>query len=145
MSPTQLPAIALTIGDPAGIGPEVVLKALEDPAIFALANWTVVGSAAELRRHAAILNIPRERLDRLRIVDTHVTPTPEIRWGEVSPESGRMALSYIETATHLCLDHTVEAMVTAPVNKEAVALTGPLGGAVTPRCTRKLDPRRHRP
>ncbi len=124
MSRTSLPAIALTIGDPAGIGPEVLLKALADPAVFALANWTVVGSVAELRRHAAVLKIPRERLDTLRIVDTHMAPKSEIRWGEVTPESGGMALSYIENATRLCLDNAVDAMVTAPANKEAIALTG---------------------
>ena len=41
----ELPVIALTIGDPAGIGPEVVLKALADPALSGIASWVVVGDA----------------------------------------------------------------------------------------------------
>jgi 4-hydroxy-L-threonine phosphate dehydrogenase PdxA len=40
---TQLPTIALTMGDPAGVGPEVVLKALADPALAGMAHWVVLG------------------------------------------------------------------------------------------------------
>jgi len=40
---TQLPTIALTMGDPAGVGPEVILKALADPAVAGMAHWVVLG------------------------------------------------------------------------------------------------------
>ncbi len=45
---SHLPAIALTMGDPAGIGPEIVLKALADPAVAPLARWIVVGDGRVL-------------------------------------------------------------------------------------------------
>ena len=46
----NLPVVAITIGDPAGIGPEVVIKALADPQLAQLAHWIVVGDARVLER-----------------------------------------------------------------------------------------------
>ena len=91
-----LPTIAVTAGDPAGIGPEVVAKAVADPAMQALAHWRVIDT-------------PR--------VD-NASP------GVVSAECGHAAIEYVKAAVEMCLRGEADAMVTAPVNKEAVALNG---------------------
>lgn len=118
-----LPSIAVTLGDPAGIGPEVVIKALLDEDIAAQARWIVVGSKWELNRHARALNIPERKLSRVDLLDCGNAGS-EIQWGVPTAEGGRLALRCIETATRLCLERNTDAMVTAPVNKEAVVLGG---------------------
>ena len=116
------PRIALTIGDPAGIGPEVLVKALSDPQTSELAEWTVVGDALVLReaqeRYGCPLPEGTEILD-LAALDGHA-----IEMGRVSAECGRAALAYVRKAVDLCLGGRARAMVTAPVNKEAVTMSG---------------------
>ena len=56
--PDDLPVIALTIGDPAGIGPEVVLKALADPALAGLAQWVVVGDSRAIEMTERATGVP---------------------------------------------------------------------------------------
>lgn len=119
-----LPSIAVTLGDPAGIGPEVVTKALLDSEIAAQARWTVVGSKSEFRRHAQTLNVSEAELSRISLLECGAPEDPEIQWGVSSAEAGRLAVGYIEAATKLCLEGRADAMVTAPVNKEAVVLGG---------------------
>lgn len=113
--------IAITIGDPAGIGPEVVIKALDDPDIASLAEWVVVGDATILRmtRPGWSPNASQTRIDDLAQFDKH-----DIRVGAMSATAGRAALAYIRHATRLCLDHRADALVTAPVNKEAASQSG---------------------
>jgi 4-hydroxythreonine-4-phosphate dehydrogenase len=118
------PRIAVTLGDPAGIGPEVVIKALRDPEVASQARWTVVGSKSEFERHARALHASGRELQEIRLMDPGISVSSEVRWGEASAQSGRLALSYIEAATKLCLSGEANAMVTAPVNKEAVVLAG---------------------
>jgi len=119
----MLPTIALTMGDPAGIGPEIVLKALADPEIAPLANWLVVGDArilamAELQSgvplsYAQLLDI-REGLEDLADFD----------FGKLDARCGTAGVAYVRVATELCLRGVADAMVTAPLNKEAVTLSG---------------------
>jgi 4-phospho-D-threonate 3-dehydrogenase / 4-phospho-D-erythronate 3-dehydrogenase len=118
------PLVAITMGDPAGIGPEVVLKALADPAIAALARFVIVGDRDVLHATAASLNIPLDTLPHARIhhVDTLRGQLPVI--GQLNAACGRAAIDYVREATLMCLREETVAMVTAPINKEAVALSG---------------------
>ena len=119
----MLPTIVLTMGDPAGVGPEIVLKALADPEIAPLANWIVAGDArilamAELQtgcplRHARLHDI-REGLEDLTGFD----------FGKLDARCGTAGVAYVRVATELCLRGEADAMVTAPLNKEAVTLSG---------------------
>ena len=61
-TPGERPVIAVTLGDPAGIGPEVVLKALADPTIAPLAAWTIVGDRDQLERAGEACGIPLNSL-----------------------------------------------------------------------------------
>ncbi len=114
-----LPTVALTMGDPAGIGPEIVLKALADSELKPLARWIVVGDGAVLAQAGRITGIP------LDDVPIHDTGTPgEVSFGRLDPRYGAAGVEYVRIATEMCLDGRASAMVTAPLNKEAVALSG---------------------
>src|ERR1700729_1725936 len=122
---SHLPTIALTMGDPAGIGPEIVLKALADPAIAPLARWTVVGDGRVLQMAEQftglkpVIGEPRAESE-LRNVDT-LGDLSGFAFGRIDARCGAAAVEYVRVATELCLGGEADAMVTAPLNKEAVA------------------------
>ncbi len=119
-----LPAIAVTVGDPAGIGPEVVLKALADPEVARRANWIIVGDGSVLDVYQ-IQPGPGTPLPRnARLLDLKWLDAWHLALGRVDAACGRAALEYIRAATRLCLEGQADAMVTAPVNKEAITLAG---------------------
>jgi len=111
--------IAVTMGDPAGVGPEVVVKALAHPEVSGLAEWVVVGDAVVVREAEKItgLTLRAELRDERRIRDG-------FHFGRLSAMCGQAGLHYVKTATGMCLRGEAQAMVTAPLNKEAVALGG---------------------
>src|ERR1035441_1658992 len=115
------PTIALTMGDPAGVGPEVVLQAVADPELAPLARWIVVGDAAVLEMAQRITGIRLQaELRDPRALDG----IEEFSFGRLDARCGVAAVEDVRIATQMCLSGEAEAMVTAPVNKEAVALSG---------------------
>jgi 4-hydroxythreonine-4-phosphate dehydrogenase len=116
------PVIALTMGDPAGVGPEVVLKALADPAVAALADWVVVGDRwiLELAERATGTRLAHARLHDAAALAAHA----DFASGRLDARCGAAAVEYVRIATELCLSGDAAAMVTAPLNKEAVTLSG---------------------
>lgn len=124
--------IAITLGDPAGIGPEIVVKALAaEPERAAV----VVGDVGVLDRAIALTGC------RLRAVDVshpdevslrpglvHVIPETDlkrdVRFGHVDPISGRAAHQYVLRGAELAAAGTVSALVTAPIHKEALRAAG---------------------
>jgi 4-hydroxythreonine-4-phosphate dehydrogenase len=133
----ERPRIAVTMGDPNGIGPEVVLKTLTDSRILKYIDPIVVGSVAVLRHYAGLVpvrpDLIRETTDLdadvpppggLRVVDVFNGQAPAMRVGETTEEGGRAAMVSVERAVELCLAGRVEAMVTAPLSKEAIAMAG---------------------
>jgi 4-hydroxythreonine-4-phosphate dehydrogenase len=120
--PDARPVIALTMGDPAGIGSEVVLKALADPNAAALAEWVVVGDRRILELTERITGIP---LGNVRLHDTGALVNHEqFEFGRLDARCGAAAVEYVRIAAQLCLDGSADGMVTAPLNKEAVTLNG---------------------
>ncbi|HEX3133816.1 MAG TPA: 4-hydroxythreonine-4-phosphate dehydrogenase PdxA, partial [Planctomycetota bacterium] len=116
-----LPIIALTIGDPAGIGPEIALKAASDPAVLRLCRPVLIGSRALLVRVARKL--------KRRLPKDIVDPTPEFAAADVVPgtvqaANGAAAARWVESAIDGCRDGTFAAMATCPLNKEALAAGG---------------------
>jgi 4-hydroxythreonine-4-phosphate dehydrogenase len=135
------PRIGITIGDPSGIGPEIVLKAVADTELRALCTPVIVGNAAELTRQAHELGLASDFPIRtatdfdLPCLDSSITPTTPIildtdclsehvKWGALSADSGRAAIAAIEACVRLCLAGRLEAMTTAPINKESLKLAG---------------------
>jgi len=125
MPPTiaDLPTIALTTGDPAGIGPEIVIKALADPEIAPLARWIVVGDARIL---AMVEGQTGCLLGHAQLHDTceGLEDLTGFAFGKLDARCGAAGVAYVRTATELCLRGEADAMVTAPLNKEAVTLSG---------------------
>jgi 4-hydroxythreonine-4-phosphate dehydrogenase len=116
-----LPAIALTIGDAAGIGPELALAAAADPAVLRRCRPVLVGSRSLLRRVA-------RRVGRLLPAELE-DPTPEFAAGAVVPgtvqgANGAAGARWVEAAVDGCRAGRFAAMVTCPLNKAALAAGG---------------------
>jgi 4-hydroxythreonine-4-phosphate dehydrogenase len=121
-SQEELPQIAITMGDPAGVGPEVVLKALADHEVAPLARWTIVGERRVLELAERLTGVA---LGNVRMHDTGALSNyDEFEWGRLDARCGAAAVEYVRIATELCLEGLADAMVTAPLNKEAVTLNG---------------------
>jgi 4-hydroxythreonine-4-phosphate dehydrogenase len=127
------PRVGITIGDPAGIGPEIALKAVADMKVRAVCHPVLIGSASELRRQAHALDLlcdypalsERELAasDAPVICDTGDLPA-SITWGQLSTAAGQESIAAIEAGARLCLAHKLDAVATAPINKESLKLAG---------------------
>lgn len=124
--PTIKPSLAITMGDPAGIGPEVIVKALSDPQLHRACRLFVVGDGRLLAGVAESLGLP----DPLRgapggpiLLDNSTLPR-RLKPGRATATGGRAAARYVEVAANLALSGTVEGIVTAPISKRAMALAG---------------------
>jgi 4-phospho-D-threonate 3-dehydrogenase / 4-phospho-D-erythronate 3-dehydrogenase len=115
----MLPKIGITLGDAAGVGPEIILKSLSDSALRHQFSPVIIGDKLILDHTARTLNLPLQD----EIIDLHQFSTlPQL--GKVSVECGKAALVYVEKAVELCSAHKIAAMVTAPIHKEAIHLAG---------------------
>ena len=112
------PRIALAIGDPAGIGPEISLKAARDPAVRALCDPVLVGSREVLAMHATACGMA---LDDLYIRDV---PQPRPQLGKVAPPHGRAALEGVAIAVEGALAGKYQAVVGAPHTEAAIHAAG---------------------
>ncbi|OZC02113.1 4-hydroxythreonine-4-phosphate dehydrogenase PdxA [Rubricoccus marinus] len=125
------PTLALTLGDPNGIGPEIVLKAARDAGLAPLARLVAVGPANVLEAQADALGLgPITRLDgfadvapegTLGVIDTG---DAETEWGRTTASGGRAAIDAVARACDACLSGEADGMVTAPLSKEAISLAG---------------------
>jgi 4-hydroxy-L-threonine phosphate dehydrogenase PdxA len=118
VKPASLPRVALAIGDPAGIGPEISLKAARDPEVRALCDPVLVGSREVLAMHAAPCGIA---LGELYIHDLKHAPP---RVGAVAPEHGRAALEAAAVAIKGALAGKYDAVVGAPHTEAAIHAAG---------------------
>jgi 4-hydroxythreonine-4-phosphate dehydrogenase len=129
------PIVAITMGDPAGVGPEIVMKSLAHAEVHERCRPVVVGDAVRLRQAGAIVGstlavdaIGRPREARLAsggvdCVDLALVG-PDLPWGKVSPAAGNAAFRYVERAIALAVAGEVDAICTAPLNKEALHAGG---------------------
>jgi 4-phospho-D-threonate 3-dehydrogenase / 4-phospho-D-erythronate 3-dehydrogenase len=120
----RLPKVVVTLGDPAGVGGEVTLKALNDSAIRMSARWILLGDQATIDAAERTTGVKLSDLE-VEFRDSALLPKGEpIHMGELRAEYGKAAAAYVYTATRMCLDGEADAMVTAPLNKEAVTMSG---------------------
>ena len=136
MSDVRKPVIAITMGDPCGIGPEVIAKALASGEVHPLCRAVVIGSAWSMEHAVNITGVPlkvREvespvdgegSPDLVDVVDIHNLNPEDITVGKVSPTCGGAAMQWVSRAAELALAGQVDALATAPVNKEAASLAG---------------------
>jgi 4-hydroxythreonine-4-phosphate dehydrogenase len=130
------PLIAITIGDPAGIGPEVTAGALANGRLDRVCRPLVVGDAAVLQRAAGFMGVtldllpvasPAEVRDEpgsIAILDLQQVKPASLRLGRVQAAAGRAAYAYIRRAIELANAGEVDAVATAPINKEALQKGG---------------------
>ncbi len=131
----ERPIVAMTLGDIAGIGPEVVAKALRHPEVYRLCRPLVIGDArvAELGLLNVIATLPAEGgawsnvdwpTDEALLLDLHNVDPARVTLGEISPVAGRAAVDYVLRAVELAQAGAIGAVATAPLNKEAMRLAG---------------------
>ncbi len=127
------PRIAVTMGDPAGIGPEIVVKALANLPATAASRPLVVGDLAVMRREAAKLGRRVRAVDAgpagrspddLEVHDPWRRDLSDLPYGQVSARAGEAAATAVIEAATLALDGRVDAIVTAPINKAAMNAAG---------------------
>lgn len=129
------PLIAVTMGDPAGIGPEIIARTFADPGFRDQNRALVVGDPAMLERAILLLGLPlgvneisepEEAAFEQGAVDVlAVGELPkDLPFGVLDARAGDAAFRYLERATHLASAGRVGAIATAPLNKEAMHLAG---------------------
>lgn len=133
---SEKPRIGIAIGDPAGIGPEVSLKAALDRAVRGACRPLLVGDAGTLKRHAAACGIAAElrvvaRADDadwsgecLNVLDCARPDLATVDFGTFSAASGRATLAFAGAAIKAALAGEVDAVVASPQNETSIALAG---------------------
>ena len=126
------PLIAVTLGDPAGIGPEIVVKTIADKDLFAEANCIVLGDAKIVKQAIGVtgvdlkVNCVEEPADGdysegvLNMIDLDNIDMDKFEYGKVSAMCGKAAFEYIEKSIQITMDGKADAVATAPINKEAL-------------------------
>jgi 4-hydroxythreonine-4-phosphate dehydrogenase len=114
--------LAITMGDPSGIGPEIVLRSWCDGTLGD--DVVVYGDAGILRHGAGLLGLEID-WDAFPVVDLGVLTAADHRPGELDAASGAAAREYVERATHDALAGRVAGVVTMPMNKEATQRSDP--------------------
>lgn len=126
--------IAITMGDPAGVGPEIIVKALYCAEIRNLCSPVVVGDRVVIEEALSLLKLPvKLRLIKspeeavsdmgsIELIDIGVIK--KFEKGKPTAENGRSCVSYVKKAVALALNKEVDAIVTAPVSKEALKMAG---------------------
>jgi 4-phospho-D-threonate 3-dehydrogenase / 4-phospho-D-erythronate 3-dehydrogenase len=142
------PLVGVTLGDPAGIGPEIVVRALAEggrPAssgqdaeadLYELTRPLVIGDHGVLERASRVLGV-HLRLNLVQqagegrfepgVVDLLEVTKLDLRsleWGKVQAQAGQASFDYIRTAIDLALKGRIDAIATAPINKEALKVGG---------------------
>lgn len=132
----HLPILALTMGDPAGVGPEICLKAMNDPWTATVCRPILVGDRVAVERELALWTNPPKVAYRqdvseaafepgvLEVLDLGVLAGQDYALGQVDARCGNAAFQYVRTAIELAMAGKVDGTVTAPLNKEALNLAG---------------------
>ncbi len=129
------PRIAITMGDAAGVGPEIIMKSLAHAELYDSIRPVVIGDAQRLRAAGKLVGstlavhsidaIEQARYERGTVdcIDLHLIPE-DLPWGELSAVAGNGAFEYVKAATELAVRGDIEAICTAPLNKEALHAAG---------------------
>ncbi len=131
------PRIAITLGDPNGIGPEVTLKSLQDSRLLKYVDPVLIGGGDILRIHQEKLELSDVRLEVVKelgqastdeqaitVLDIANGEAQHVEYGEITEAGGALSMKAVECAVDLCMDNSVDAMVTAPISKEAISMAG---------------------
>lgn len=133
---SQRPRIAITMGDAAGIGPEITVKSLANPTTSTWCIPLVLGDARVLERamDATGIRLPIRPIKApgdaqgtpgtVEVIDYANIDMGAHRWGELNAGFGDAAVRWTKDAGQMCLDGVIDGMVSAPLNKEAMHMAG---------------------
>ncbi len=112
------------MGDPAGIGPEIIVKALNHPQTQKEAHYIVIADRSVLENACFMCGISKNILDQhfVKIIDMHNCPVNSFELGKVSDLCGKAAYEYIKKAVQLIQEGKAKALCTAPINKESLQI-----------------------
>ena len=131
------PLIAITMGDPCGVGPEIIVKALQSPGVTDDCLLFVIGDRPALERAIAVCGsvlgiheidgpegVPAAPQDSISLLPLSRLPETDLCYGSPTIAAGDAAYRYICAAARYCLEGRVAAMATAPISKEAMHRAG---------------------
>ncbi|HSB46023.1 MAG TPA: 4-hydroxythreonine-4-phosphate dehydrogenase PdxA [Nitrospira sp.] len=130
------PLLGITMGDPAGIGPEVIAKALSGTKLRRVCFPLVIGSLPVMQQTVKKLRLKLDvrsvdghdrnalRANQIAVLDPLEKPLGSFKVGVAAPETGAASVAFIKKAVHLAQIGCVDGMVTAPINKEAINMAG---------------------
>ncbi|WP_174614667.1 4-hydroxythreonine-4-phosphate dehydrogenase PdxA [Virgibacillus ihumii] len=125
------PIVGITMGDASGVGPEVIVKSLQSRHLYEQSHPIVIGDAKMLKRAADILGVEvivkeigadsdfNTEYGEIACYDLNLLPEG-LPFGQVSSEAGHAAYEYLRTAIELANHNRIDAICTAPLNKEAL-------------------------
>lgn len=129
---TERAIIAIPMGDPAGIGPEITMKSLTKKEIYDLSKPVVIGDAEVLEKAIEIVGADltinkitnpadgKYELGTVDVIDLNNIDMDKLAYGEVSAQGGQGAFEYIEKSVELAMNNEVGALATTPINKESL-------------------------
>ena len=132
----NLPILGITMGDPAGVGPEIIVKALAEKQIADICRSIVIGDASVMKRAVEITGskMKVKSIENIRdfeilpgiitVLDQNSVVIDDLKMGVVSAMSGKAAYLAIEKVIDLALKNEIDGTVTAPLNKEALHKAG---------------------
>jgi len=133
----NLPLIAITMGDPCGVGPEIIIKALQSPEVANICRPFAIGDRLAMGRALALCESKLEIHEISEPEEAAATPPgtvallalsqlseSDLQYGQPSAAAGDAVFRYICQAARFCLDGRVAAMATAPISKEAMHRAG---------------------
>jgi 4-hydroxythreonine-4-phosphate dehydrogenase len=132
----EKPIIAITMGDPASIGPEIAVKALLTERLFEICRPVIIGDTGvffdivkRLGLNATINSIKDIRnarfvFGKLDVFDLHNVDMEQLRFGEISAMAGNASFEAVKKAIELAIDGEVDATVTGPINKKSINEAG---------------------
>ncbi len=131
------PTIGITIGDPAGVGPEIIVRALSEEEFYQISVPVVIGEETVLRRAADLMGKNNLKINCLKemkeakgeygtidLLNLDNIKASSVELGQVHEECGRAAIEYIKKAVALALSNEIQAIVTGPIHKEAIVRAG---------------------
>jgi 4-phospho-D-threonate 3-dehydrogenase / 4-phospho-D-erythronate 3-dehydrogenase len=130
------PIIAITMGDPASIGPEIAVKALLNKKIGSICRPVIIGDASVIRHIIERLNLPATVHDIknvgeakfdygfIDVYDLQNVNIDQLAFGEISAMAGHASFEAVTKAIELAMEGTVEATVTGPINKKSINEAG---------------------
>ncbi|HSC55063.1 MAG TPA: 4-hydroxythreonine-4-phosphate dehydrogenase PdxA [Phnomibacter sp.] len=133
---SSLPVLAITMGDPASIGPEIAVKALLQPGIHSICKPLLVGDAAVFRQIIDILKLPAKvnaicsvkdagfQLGTIDVYDLGITDVSKLEFGKIDATCGEASFQAVKKAIELALSKEVDGTVTGPINKKSINEAG---------------------